>query len=89
MTVDHLIPLSAGGSDSPGNRVAAHQCCNRAKSNQVVFTQEFIDSLVYQVEVHLKRIGYPQDRTKHPERYRLLKANIFDDAVTQKPNADI
>lgn len=32
-TVDHVIPYSAGGSDSMSNLVGAHRACNRAKSD--------------------------------------------------------
>lgn len=33
LTVDHLIPRSRGGSDSPLNLVAAHLRCNRLRGN--------------------------------------------------------
>lgn len=32
-TVDHVVPLSRGGTDSLTNLVPAHFSCNRAKSN--------------------------------------------------------
>ena len=32
-TVDHVVPLSRGGTDSIKNLTAAHFRCNRAKSN--------------------------------------------------------
>lgn len=34
-TIDHVIPLSRGGADEPGNVVTAHWRCNREKSNRV------------------------------------------------------
>lgn len=33
-TIDHVIPLSKGGADEPGNVVAAHWRCNRDKGNR-------------------------------------------------------
>lgn len=30
--VDHIVPLSAGGTDTLANKQAAHRACNRAKS---------------------------------------------------------
>jgi len=35
-TVDHVIPVSAGGTDLMNNLVPAHFKCNRIKSDQVV-----------------------------------------------------
>lgn len=32
-TVDHLIPLSAGGTDDLGNVALAHRQCNTRRSN--------------------------------------------------------
>ena len=34
-TVDHVIPLDAGGPDTLDNKAAAHRACNRDKSNKV------------------------------------------------------
>lgn len=33
LTVDHLIPRSRGGTDSPLNLVAAHKVCNELRGN--------------------------------------------------------
>ena len=35
-TIDHVTPLSRGGSDEPGNVVTAHWRCNRDKGNRTV-----------------------------------------------------
>lgn len=35
-TIDHVIPRSAGGSNSTENRAPAHQVCNRMKSGRPV-----------------------------------------------------
>ena len=32
-TVDHLIPVSRGGTDTPSNLAPMHQRCNAAKRN--------------------------------------------------------
>lgn len=34
-TVDHVIPVAAGGSDMMDNLVGAHKACNRAKSDHL------------------------------------------------------
>lgn len=34
-TIDHVIPLSLGGSDDPGNLALACFHCNRRKSNNI------------------------------------------------------
>jgi 5-methylcytosine-specific restriction endonuclease McrA len=34
MTMDHLIPVSLGGSDDPGNLRPAHRSCNSKRSNK-------------------------------------------------------
>ena len=41
MTVDHLHPKSLGGTDRPGNLVAACRDCNKAKCNQTL--ESFLD----------------------------------------------
>ena len=33
-TVDHLIPLNKGGTDTLDNKAAAHRACNRTKSDR-------------------------------------------------------
>lgn len=35
-TVDHIIPLSKGGSDTPSNMQIAHRDCNTKKGNSYV-----------------------------------------------------
>lgn len=37
-TVDHIIPLDAGGPDELDNKAAAHRACNRDKSNKTEHT---------------------------------------------------
>ncbi|MFT4125091.1 MAG: HNH endonuclease signature motif containing protein [Gordonia sp. (in: high G+C Gram-positive bacteria)] len=32
--VDHIVPISAGGSDTLDNKQAGHRACNRAKSDK-------------------------------------------------------
>lgn len=32
-TVDHVMPLAKGGTDTLDNKAAAHRACNRAKSD--------------------------------------------------------
>lgn len=34
-TVDHVIPLARGGSDTLENKAPAHRSCNRAKSDKL------------------------------------------------------
>jgi 5-methylcytosine-specific restriction endonuclease McrA len=34
-TLDHVIPLSRGGSHNPGNLVSACQCCNQKKGSML------------------------------------------------------
>ena len=34
-TVDHVVPVAAGGSDMMENLVGAHRACNRAKSDHI------------------------------------------------------
>lgn len=41
--IDHIIPLSKGGTDYPGNVCCACQFCNRSKSNKMPY--EFSDRL--------------------------------------------
>lgn len=33
-TVDHVLPLAKGGTDTLDNKAAAHRACNRAKSDK-------------------------------------------------------
>lgn len=33
-SLDHVIPITAGGPDRPGNYVAAHVACNVTKGNR-------------------------------------------------------
>lgn len=35
-TIDHVVPLARGGSDTIDNVRAAHRACNRAKSDKAV-----------------------------------------------------
>jgi 5-methylcytosine-specific restriction endonuclease McrA len=42
LEVDHLIPVSRGGSDSPLNLVAACKKCNRGRSDHPLFPHEMI-----------------------------------------------
>lgn len=35
LTMDHVLPLSLGGADTPANVRAAHHVCNSAKGNRV------------------------------------------------------
>lgn len=35
LTVDHLVPKSRGGTDSPLNLVAAHRRCNGDRGNKM------------------------------------------------------
>ena len=41
-TVDHIIPIDAGGEDTLDNKAAAHRACNREKSNKLEPTKVFI-----------------------------------------------
>ena len=38
-TVDHVVPVSAGGSDRMDNLVPAHYRCNIAKSDKIAIQQ--------------------------------------------------
>lgn len=44
-TLDHMIPLSLGGTDEPHNVVAACWGCNNAKGS--LTAQAFIDKLLH------------------------------------------
>ena len=35
-SIDHIVPLSLGGDDTPGNTQAAHMGCNSRKGNRIV-----------------------------------------------------
>lgn len=35
-TVDHIVPLSRGGSNASGNLAPAHERCNQAKGSEVI-----------------------------------------------------
>lgn len=35
-TIDHVIPVSRGGLNLPGNLLVACGCCNRAKANRTL-----------------------------------------------------
>ncbi len=39
-TVDHVVPVAAGGTDRLENLVPAHYRCNRAKSDTLVTPQK-------------------------------------------------
>ncbi len=39
--IDHIIPLSKGGSDDVENLGVAHRSCNRKKNNRIGFTCEY------------------------------------------------
>lgn len=36
-TIDHVVPLSKGGPNAPGNKVIACHKCNQAKADEVPF----------------------------------------------------
>lgn len=46
-TVDHVIPLDAGGEDTLENKAAAHRACNRDKSNKVE-TEVFVTTRTWE-----------------------------------------
>lgn len=35
-TVDHIVPLNKGGTDTIDNKQAAHRSCNRTKSDKLL-----------------------------------------------------
>ena len=37
VSIDHIIPLSKGGDDSPTNVQAAHLRCNMSKNNKIIY----------------------------------------------------
>lgn len=41
-TVDHIIALDNGGTDTLDNKAAAHRACNRDKSNKTQATPVYI-----------------------------------------------
>jgi 5-methylcytosine-specific restriction endonuclease McrA len=34
-TIDHIIPLSLGGQDTPQNMQVSHESCNMKKGNNI------------------------------------------------------
>lgn len=46
MTIDHIVPQSKGGKDTPENTVPACQLCNNQKSDRTIEEfREFINDL--------------------------------------------
>lgn len=46
-TIDHITPISRGGTDTLDNIAAAHRGCNRAKSNDVPVSVTFITDRIW------------------------------------------
>lgn len=45
LEIDHLIPVSFGGSDNTENLVTACKRCNRAKSNNIYFPGDLVEGV--------------------------------------------
>jgi len=41
-TIDHITPISRGGTDTLDNAAAAHRKCNRDKSNKIPIDVTFV-----------------------------------------------
>jgi hypothetical protein len=55
-TIDHVIPLSKGGSKAISNRRAAHRICNYAKENKDLSGLDR-DALRATVQIMISRMG--------------------------------
>ncbi len=58
-TVDHIEPLSKGGSNMLLNRAPAHRLCNQAKGNKQLVANDFLGLVRPQVALLLERVGEP------------------------------
>lgn len=73
-TIDHVLPLSKGGTDTFANRAPAHRVCNSRKGNSVMVPLDHVRMLQSKVAVHLNRLGIP---TGPPElRQARLRVNV-------------
>lgn len=76
-TIDHVIPLAAGGRDVLTNRKPAHNWCNGRKGSQLEpLHQNKLASIQGQVVVYLKRAGHPHIDKKLKEARRRIGLNI-------------
>lgn len=65
MSLDHVIPLSRGGEDSPDNVVLAHREVNNRKGNR-------LPSEAGLPEPHIRRLGAYQPDPTHPHHKLFL-----------------
>jgi len=83
LTIDHIIPLSKGGSDDPENKILCCLKCNMSKTNRdlVVFLNEKID---LKESININAITHNKKLMKHLK----YKDNKFQ-RVTITPNNTI
>lgn len=57
-TLDHIIPLSQGGKNTPGNRAPAHRHCNNSKGNKLVLRSKERIDMSFVIAPLLIKYGY-------------------------------
>ncbi len=72
-TVDHVIPLSRGGANTPANRKPAHSLCNQMKGNSNPPTEERIKNMRGNVRALLIRLG----ETVSEKHMRLAEKRVY------------
>lgn len=77
-TVEHVIPLSKGGTYDSENLVALCRKCNRAKSNDIVMPKEFYAALSPERRKKLQRmVDQYYDKTDWMDKTNLFKTDQF------------
>lgn len=66
ISLDHIVPVSSGGTDHPSNIRAAHQTCNKGRGNRTI---EQYKKLLLQ--------GRTNAQARHPDRFSAI---ISDDS---------
>lgn len=74
ISLDHIVPISKGGTDHPTNIKSAHQTCNKGRGNRTV---EAYKELII--------AGKTNAQARYPERF----TEQFTESDSERPPADL
>lgn len=74
ISVDHIIPISNGGSDYPSNIKASHVTCNKGRGNRSIESYR-----------ELLKNGKTSAQRLYPERFKHTLSEQFSDSLIERP----